>query len=129
MSNLKNSNSMLAVSSSSGTSASAADLNASSFQSSSLLNLLNISQQFSSPSSLHLASPNFKSYSNLQTSDNYFSTAQHQQQQQQFPFSIFSQFCSQLKPADDDSDRSSPQNLHRSKQAKCSNLEKNSIYQ
>ena len=90
-----------------------------SFQTSSLLNLFNISQQFSSPSLLP--------YGNL--NDNFYSSNQTQQQQQQFPFSIFSQFCSQLKTNEDETDRLSPQSLLRSKQAKCSNLEKSQIYQ
>ena len=141
MSNLNSSNNLLA------------DLNGSSIRSSSLLNLLNISQQLSSPSSslMHSPSSSVSAYKPFITTNqfnsslaenNFYSSSQpalssFNQQHNQFNYSLFSQLCSSHKTTDTESDRCaiSPngdptkRSKHQSHQMKYSDSEKNMIYQ
>lgn len=92
------------------------DLNSST---SSFLNLLNISQQFSSPTSVPKLENGTNSF--------YSSSAQNQ-----FPYSFLSQFYSKTSDADSeetDAINSSADLKQRKLLSKCSDLEKNSIYQ
>ncbi len=111
------------------------DLNTS-IGSSSLLNLLNISQQFSSPNSLlHQTQSTFarNSHSFIQSPTNdllgnsHHYNSKHTNQTQPPPsYSFFSQFCSTLN---DDTDRNASKSIHNSSQFKYSDSDKISIYQ